>query len=295
MLRPWFALLGLWQAEQPTGIGTIRERVVNGEEAMPGLTSTWELDVAPIPSQHGKRAWDVYCNLLINLEHPFEPIVYARPIEGSLTILQYWYLYLYNDFDNNHEGDWEMVTIELAEDHAPERIGVSSHSGGLGRGWDDPKVLKDGDHTVVYVARGSHAGYYKYSTSGLKAVRVIPRLNFPKPFRFLEPVQRGLHQARRKLLPIWDHPAADSVLDENFPETERGVRVEPLMKIMPSNEASLDSEWWWLRFLGSWGSSHSRLIGHVGPAGPWAASPNGQDTRWHHPARWLATIDRDQD
>ena len=53
-------------------------------------------------------------------EEPYERVVYGRWYQGSSGIaLQYWYLYTYNNFGNNHEGDWEVVTLELAPDGSP--------------------------------------------------------------------------------------------------------------------------------------------------------------------------------
>ena len=50
------------------------------------------------------RAWQAYREILEAADGS-EAVVYARFVDGPPTILQYWYLYIYNDFDNNHEGD----------------------------------------------------------------------------------------------------------------------------------------------------------------------------------------------
>ena len=55
---------------------------------------------------------------LDDLTHPY----YARVLEhAGFVVLQYWYFYFFNDWRsrangvNDHEGDWEQVTIFLAE------------------------------------------------------------------------------------------------------------------------------------------------------------------------------------
>jgi len=171
-------------------------------------------------------------------------------------------------------------------------LSVSAHSGGLRRKWDDAGVRRDGDHPVVYVARGSHAGYFRYQTGGVKARRLIPRMNFPKPFRFLERVVHVAHLLRRKLFVVLDHPPADPTLDGDSPQIDIGQRLSPILKLMPPENEAADSEWWWLRFLGTWGSSHSRFIGTVGPTGPWARG--NRDSSWLNPVGWLASIDPDE-
>ena len=185
-----------------------------------------------------------------------------------------------------------MVTVELG---ISRRIGISSHSGGLKRDWDDPKVLKDRGHPMVYVGRGSHAGYFRYLRGGVKARRIIPRLKLPKAVKFLQPILRGIHLGRRRFWPILDHLAADPILDTEAREVDMGERFQPRLTEVPSGDPSLESKWWWLRFLGSWGSSHSRFFGTVGPASPWAASRGGQDDRWPEPVHWLDRIDEDVD
>jgi hypothetical protein len=89
----------------------------------------------------------------------------ARP--GKLA-LQYWLFYAFNDFNNTHEGDWEMIQLVFdAPDAAaalsrdPVRIGYSSHEGAEGSDWGESKLERiDDTHPVVYVSEGSHANKY---------------------------------------------------------------------------------------------------------------------------------------
>ncbi len=84
---------------------------------------------------------------------------------GSNTILQYWTFYYFNDGNlNRHEGDWEMTQVILDASLEPVSTTYSQHESGVTAQWSE--VERDGDHYKVYVARGSHANYYRaYSGS----------------------------------------------------------------------------------------------------------------------------------
>ncbi len=100
------------------------------------------------------------------------PTVYARiatqeGVEG--LALQYWFWYIYNDWNNLHEGDWEMIqltwdvsTVEEALQTEPISATYSQHGGSERSPWDDDRLeIEDGTHPVVYVSAGSHAAYYQ--------------------------------------------------------------------------------------------------------------------------------------
>ena len=86
---------------------------------------------------------------------------------GQLA-LQYWLFYVYNDWNDKHEGDWEMIQLDFPAGTAaealgakPTKVGYSQHEGGESAEWGDDKLqIVDGTHPVVYPARGSHANYY---------------------------------------------------------------------------------------------------------------------------------------
>ena len=45
---------------------------------------------------------------------PTVPTTYAHVVsEEGQTALQYWFFYVYNDYNDRHEGDWEMIQLEL--------------------------------------------------------------------------------------------------------------------------------------------------------------------------------------
>ena len=106
----------------------------------------------------------------INAGHA--PVVYAHVATDSGhpgdIALQYWMFYVFNDWNNLHEGDWEMIQLNF---HAPDaagalrtvpyEVGYSQHEGGERSSWTDPKLQKvGGTHPVVYPAAGSHANFY---------------------------------------------------------------------------------------------------------------------------------------
>jgi len=89
--------------------------------------------------------------------HP-RPTVYWRIAhQGSTgtTAIEYWFLYLYNDFADKHEADWEGVTV-FVKDGSPIGSAYSQHQG---RSWTPWPASATDDHPAAYVAAGSHANY----------------------------------------------------------------------------------------------------------------------------------------
>ena len=100
---------------------------------------------------------------------------------GKLFVIQYHYFYPYNDWWNNHEGDWQRIDVVVSssdpDDDTIEVLGVEyrfhgawvtyyknfPNHAGLTSSFDfNPQEnlkLSQGTHPVVYVGAGSHAGY----------------------------------------------------------------------------------------------------------------------------------------
>ena len=100
-----------------------------------------------------------------------QPTVYAHiatdPEHPGKLALQYWLYYVFNDWNNAHEGDWEMVQLLFDADSpaqalttAPTSTAYAQHEGSETSDWTDEKLLRHGDHVVVYPGQGSHAAYY---------------------------------------------------------------------------------------------------------------------------------------
>lgn len=103
-----------------------------------------------------------------------KPTLYARVatedgVEG--LALQFWFWYIYNDWNNLHEGDWEMVqltwdvsTVEEALKTDPVSVAMTQHGGAERREWDDERVEKTiGNQLTVFPSSGSHANYFGHS------------------------------------------------------------------------------------------------------------------------------------
>ena len=93
--------------------------------------------------------------------------VVAEPGKPGKLALQYWLYYPFNDWNNKHESDWEMIQLMFdassasdALERSPTEIGFSQHDGAEKAGWDDDKLSKRGTHPIVYPGRGSHANYF---------------------------------------------------------------------------------------------------------------------------------------
>ena len=170
----------------------------------------------------------------------------ARP--GKLA-LQYWLYYVYNDWNNLHEGDWEMVQLvfdapdaRAALEQDPTSIGYSQHEGAERADWGDDKLeLVDG-HPVVHPAAGSHANFYDEAlfigSSGDEGV------------------------------------GCD---DTRGPTRE----LSPDVRTIPSDVADAQTAFPWIGFEGRWGELQRAFFN--GPTGP------NLKTQWTEPITWSET------
>lgn len=82
--------------------------------------------------------------------------------------LQYWFFYYYDDVPGtdagDHEGDWEMVQVFVDRDAKPQVAVYNHHEGQSYCPW--AKIRKDHSRPVVFVARGSHASYFRSGNHG---------------------------------------------------------------------------------------------------------------------------------
>ena len=114
----------------------------------------------PDPPKDSQRAYDRIENKL--LRDGNAPTVYARVtryVDSGDYAVQYWFLYFFNFRLNEHESDWEQITVRLDEDKNPVDVYYSAHEGGNTRVWF--AIERDGEHPVVYPALGSHANYFR--------------------------------------------------------------------------------------------------------------------------------------
>ncbi len=180
------------------------------------------------------RTPTVYAHVASDPEHP-----------GKLA-LQYWLFYVFNDWNNLHEGDWEMIqlvfdasTAEQALGQTPVEVGYSQHEGAERASWGDDKLeLVDRTHPVVHPADGSHANFYGEALYiGSSAQEGV-----------------GCDDTRGPTLDL-----------------------RPAVRTIP-NSATAAGDYPWIAFEGRWGELQPAFFN--GPTGP------NLKTQWTHPISW---------
>jgi len=103
---------------------------------------------------NSESCWsNFYSNERINNNYP-NTIYTHLFIYNSYIVIQYWSFYPYNDFVNNHEGDWEHINVWVSKD-TPEnsslyKIEYYFHHKYLDRNPNEIEII-DQTHPVVYV------------------------------------------------------------------------------------------------------------------------------------------------
>lgn len=126
--------------------------------------------VEPKPPKHSERTYNLIEDKL--LRSGARPTVYyhvTRYDDTDEIAVQFWFLYFFNYRLNEHESDWEQITVRLDEDRNPIGVFYSAHEGGNDASWERVES-PDADHPVVFPARGSHANYLH---PGKKRVAVV--------------------------------------------------------------------------------------------------------------------------
>jgi hypothetical protein len=179
------------------------------------------------------------------------PTVYAHvatdPRHPGRLALQYWLFYAYNDWNNLHEGDWEMVQFDFDAANAhdalaspPTSVGYSQHEGAEGAAGGSAKLERvGGTHPVVYPAAGSHANFFD---DGL----------------FL------------------GSSASQGVGCDNTTGPHYDLR--PAVATIPSDPAQAREQFPWIAFEGRWGELQPSFFN--GPTGP------NLKTQWTEPIQW---------
>jgi hypothetical protein len=224
---------------------------------------------------------------------PDRPTYYGRVLrDGPWLVCQYWYFYAFNNWRsgfggvNEHEGDWEQVTVYLdgtgdepaGEVPTPRWVVFSAHDevgDDLRRRWDDPDLtLVDGRHPVVFAGAGSHSGAY---LAGDYLITVEP----PK----LGGLVAVLRWLARVLTP-WSsqHPGVAIPYVDYARGDGRviGVGGEPWQVVVID-----DATPWVRRYRGLWGlDTGDRLGGERGPAGPRYERDGTVRASWADPVGW---------
>jgi hypothetical protein len=221
---------------------------------------------------------------------------YGRVVRaGGYVCLQYWYFYAMNDWRstfggiNDHEADWEMVTIYLAERYdgalRPAWAAFSSHDyhgDDLRRRWDDPELQREGDRPVVFAGAGSHSGAF---IPGDYVVTVDPP-QMRLPVKYLRKVQRLLAPWRR-------YTGSELGFGIPFVDYARGDGVA----IGPGHDARwspvlIDDETPWVRdYRGLWGlDTRDRFGGERAPSGPRYERDGSVRASWANPLGWAGLL-----
>jgi hypothetical protein len=173
--------------------------------------------------------------------------VVTDPAHPAKLALQYWFFYVFNDWNNLHEGDWEMIqlvfdasTAAEALGREPVEIGYSQHEGAERAGWGDDKLeLVGGTHPVVHPADGSHANF------------------FGEALYLGSSAEEGVG------------------CDDTRGPT---IDVRPVVRTIPSASTAAQSDFPWIAFEGRWGELQPAFFN--GPEGP------NLKTQWTHPIGW---------
>jgi hypothetical protein len=179
------------------------------------------------------------------------PAVYAHvatdPAHPGKLALQYWLFYVFNDWNNLHEGDWEMIQLVFDASSAaqalkrtPVEIGYSQHEGAEKAAWDDDKLERvDGTHPIVHPASGSHANF------------------FDEALYLGSSAEQGVG------------------CDDTRGPT---IDVRPVVRTIPSDPAQARQAFPWISFEGRWGELRPSFFN--GPTGP------NLKTQWSAPIEW---------
>ncbi len=227
---------------------------------------------------------------------------YARLVrQHGYIAIQYWFFYAFNDwrssFDgvNDHEADWELVTVYLDDGPTgpprPVWLAYSSHEfrgDDLRRRWDDPGLTLVGEHPVVYVAAGAHANYFF-------AGDYLPSVPLPYAERLL-PLWQRLQRTWQRLLgqPAGEPSRGPGPLAIPFVEYARGdgLRVGPgqakgWQPQLLQAAAGRPEPPWLDRFRGRWGLvTGDPLAGEDGPARPKYNRDGALLDYWYNPVGW---------
>jgi hypothetical protein len=136
--------------------------------SLPAAAGKFYLDVgATEPNSHASRYPRIEQRLRAARPRATVYFHVLRQRATGRVAIEYWFMYLYNDFYDRHEADWEGVTVFL---HGTSPLGVSysAHQGRRWLRWASQSV-QNGTHPIVYVAHGSHADY---SARGRYSIRV---------------------------------------------------------------------------------------------------------------------------
>jgi hypothetical protein len=235
------------------------------------------------------------------LETGAAPVYHGRVVRtGGWIVLQYWLLYPFNNWRtgfhgaNDHEGDWELVCVYLAEppggELVPEWVACGAHNergSDLRRRWDDPALQRVGDHPLIWVGAGSHACYFEpgeYLTEiELSAALPLTRVARAAKSFWRETLRQYAGEPRTRprptaalTIPFVDYARGDG---DGLGPGQQLTWAEPrLLSPTPA---------WVSAFRGLWGmDARDPLSGENAPAGPMYEGGGDHRVAWIDPVGW---------
>jgi hypothetical protein len=184
------------------------------------------------------------------------PAIYGRVVqEGEFVVAQYWLYWIFNQWNDVHESDWEMAQVVIpapSVEHAlqtqPTTYAYAQHEGSQYAipADKDKVILTDGTHPVVFSAEGSHASYFESGLwFGKSAATGFGCDDTTGPVEVIEP--------DLIVLPDGDDPPTTGPLA-------------------------------WLSFRGHWGEQQPTFAD--GPTGPYMKQ------QWSQPVTWVEDLGR---
>lgn len=200
--------------------------------------------VSPDPDCH-RDPPAVDCN-----SGPTAVIYYRRTSHQGRWHWDYWWFMRYNDYTGrinrcraicgDHEGDWEGVTVVTTASLQPEIIGAVYASHRARILVDAAALPQQGGHPLVFVARGTHAGY---------------------PFRCIEDCKQYTRVAGA-MLPEDPHDGVVAWGGNRDTECAATECVRPLPEIGEPGAEALPLAGRWAGWPGKWGETcHDRCTG----------------------------------
>ncbi|HEX5590914.1 MAG TPA: hypothetical protein VFX65_11545 [Candidatus Limnocylindrales bacterium] len=210
-------------------------------------------------------AWRRYRDLLRADSGLYPRTVYGRVVGGDDRVaVQYWLFWFHNAWHNDHEADWEVVTV-LHETSSGGPIALSASAHGHAPRWSPGELTWVDGRPLLYVAAGSHALYAEPEPGIDRGSRGAgARARTPASLTQLARGSTRDHVAGVEPDRAIELPAMAYEL-RHFPD---------LATLRPGTDAWDD--WWWLAYGGRWGRAS-------GPAGP-----AGQGPAWDDPLTWVA-------
>ena len=153
------------------------------------------------------------------------------------------------------------------------------------RRWDDPLLVREGNHPVIFAGAGSHASYFEQGEYLMSA-----EPGFLQPFKGVSGGLRKFWNETLRMGVGGDPQQSDrAMLSVPFIDYARGDghRIGPGQKEDWSPEIISDQVGWVHKYRGLWGlDTHDPLGGERAPAGPKYNRDGSVRQSWYDPVGW---------